>query len=220
MQINKYIDHTLLKPQATEDNIDRLCHEAIEHNFCSVCVNPCHVSRVCNLLSDRGIKVCSVAGFPLGANNTNTKVSEAVLAARDGADEIDMVTNIGKIIEGNFDYIEKEIRAVRSELNDEIILKVIIETPIVPEDKWPDTVSALINAGADFVKTATGFQGATPTGHISKLAAIADNRIEIKASGGINTIGQAMDMIRAGATRLGCSASVAIMKEYLNAIEK
>lgn len=211
MELNRLLEHTLLRPEASGADIIRLCVEAKRFNLYSVVVNPCRVKLAAQELAGTGIQVCSVVGFPLGAGHSETKIAEAVAAESDGATEIDAVANIGWLCEGRFEQAEDEIRRLRAALKRKTILKIIIETPLLPAGSWAEAVAAVIAGGADYVKSATGFFGVTPPDHIQRLKAIGGERIRIKAAGGIKTAAQAMAMIQAGAARLGSSSSVAIM---------
>lgn len=222
--LNTYFDHTLLKPDAVSRDIKLLCSQAMHYSFYSVCVNSCHVSEAYEYLRNSNVKITSVVGFPLGAMETSSKAYEADSACRNGADEIDMVINIGAMKEGNYKYVSDDISAVASACYDnDAHLKVIIETCLLTDEEIIKACEIAEKAGADFVKTSTGFSN-TPDGgpggatvHAIKLmrTAISDS-VKIKASGGIHTLAQANALIQAGADRLGCSASVDIMKEYLS----
>ncbi len=211
MKLNDYFDHTHLKPDATESEIIRLCSEAIEYNFFSVCVNPCYIVLSKELLKDSSVKVCSVIGFPLGSSTTETKVFEAMDAIEKGADEIDMVVNISKLKESNFSYVLKEISMIKEACGPKI-LKVILETSLLNKEEIIKGTHIAIEAKADFVKTSTGFgsRGATLE-DVSIMSFASEGKIAIKASGGIKSKRNAIDLIELGATRLGASASVAIV---------
>jgi deoxyribose-phosphate aldolase len=211
MELNRFMDHTLLRPEAMEGDIERLCREAQTHRFCAVVINPVFVPLVSTRLKGSGVKTGSVAGFPLGANRTETKVFEACRAVEDGAEEIDVVANIGWLAAGRFTEATKELQAIRRALPERVILKVIIETPVLGPELWPDAVKAVIDSGGNFVKTATGFFGPTPVDHVVRLAEYAGGQIKVKAAGGIRTADQALAMISVGAARIGSSASVAIV---------
>lgn len=211
MKLHNFIDHTLLRPEATEADIQRLCGEALAYRFHAVVVNPVFIPLVAGLLKGSGVKTCAVAGFPLGANRTDIKVAEACRAVEDGAEEIDVVANIGWLASRRFAAAAGELRAIRHGLPENVIVKVIVETPVIDPESWPEAIGAAVDAGADFVKTATGFFGPTPVEHIIKLAEHTRGRIKIKAAGGIRTAEQAGAMIAAGAARIGSSSSVAIV---------
>ena len=211
MELNKYIDHTLLKPEATEAQICALCDEALEYDFYSVCVNSCHVPLAVEKLSGSDVKVAAVAGFPLGAMSTSSKVFEAREAVEAGASEIDMVINVGALKEGRYEYVLHEIAALVDMCP---CLKVIIETCLLTDEEIVKACELVVQAGADFVKTSTGFStgGATPEA-VSLMRQTVGNKAKIKASGGIRTLADAEKFIELGADRLGCSAGVQIMKE-------
>ncbi len=212
MDIAQFIDHTLLKPDATEDDIRRLCEEAKKYHFASCCVNPCWVSLVGELLNGSGIKTCSVVGFPLGASHTMVKYSEAERCVEDGAKEIDMVMNIGAFKSGNLSLVSDEIKEIVRRT--EVLVKVIIETCLLTTDEKIEATKIIMEAGAHFVKTSTGFSkyGATIE-DVKLLKRVVGERIGVKASGGIRTYKQAIDMIEAGAIRIGTSAGVAIVTD-------
>lgn len=212
MRLNRYIDHTLLRSDAVPEDIDRLCTEAVQNEFYSVVVNPVFVPQAVENLKKSKVKVCSVVGFPLGANYTEIKMAEAARVDAEGADEIDIVANIGWLTEDKVHRVIKELSEVRRRIAAETILKVIIETPILNEEAWKPTVDGLIRARIDFVKTATGFNGPTPVEHVIKLKKLCGKHIRIKAAGGIKTAAEARAMIEAGAVRLGTSSSVQIIK--------
>ncbi len=204
-----YIDHTLLKPIATKADILKLCEEAKQYHFASVCVNPCWVSLCAEVLKGTGVNVCTVIGFPLGANTSEIKAAEAALAIKQGANEVDMVINIGALQEGNIDYVYRDILAVRK-ASEGKILKVIIETSYLTEEEKKTVCKLAAKAGADFVKTSTGFSSAGATAEDVKLMKEASG-IKVKASGGIRTKEDALKMIDAGALRLGASAGIKIV---------
>jgi deoxyribose-phosphate aldolase len=209
----KFIDHTLLKPDSTLNDIKRLCEEAIEYNFYAVCVAPSFVTFSKEILKDYGIKVATVIGFPLGNSSTKTKLFEANECIKLGADEIDMVINIGMLKSKNYNYVFNEISSVKNEIGDKI-LKVIIETSLLNQEEKVIASSLVKAAGADFVKTSTGFsQGGATKEDIELIKKVVGDDFGIKASGGIRTFQQAIDLIKAGATRIGTSSSVKIMEE-------
>lgn len=213
MKINNLIDHTLLKPDATADDIKRLCLEAREHSFYAVCVNPCWVMLSKSILKDSKVKVASVAGFPLGANRMETKVREAVIAIEEGADEIDMVMNIGEFKTGNKESVLNEMIGMREAVGARA-LKVIVETCLLSEGEKEEVLEMAVKAKADFIKTSTGFSKAGATEDDVKLFhKLAKGRILVKASGGIKDFKTAEIMIKAGASRLGTSSSVQIVAE-------
>lgn len=204
-----YIDHTLLKPIATKADILKLCAEAKQYHFASVCVNPCWVSLCAEVLKDSGVQVCTVIGFPLGANTSEIKAEEAALAIKQGATEVDMVINIGALKEGNTDYVYQDILAVRK-ASEGKILKVIIETSYLTDEEKKTVCEIAAKAGTDFVKTSTGFSSAGAKAEDVKLMKEASG-IKVKASGGVRTKEDALKMIEAGASRLGASAGIQIV---------
>ncbi len=214
--IAKYIDHTLLRPDATYDQVTKLCKEAREFGFASVCVNPCYVKHCAGLLRGSPVKVCTVIGFPLGANEPETKALEARRAIREGATEVDMVINIGALKSGRDELVYKDIRAVvEAAMDGGAICKVILETSLLNDDEKVRACQAAKRARADFVKTATGFGpgGATADDVALMARAVSGTKMGVKASGGIRNLQDAEQMIRAGATRIGASAGVRIVKE-------
>lgn len=212
-EIAAYIDHTQLKAFATAAQIDALCREAAEYRFASVCVNPCHVARAARLLKDTGVKVCTVIGFPLGANTPEVKAFETRDAIKNGAQECDMVINVGALKDGDVDLVERDIRAV-VEAAQGTLVKVIIETCYLTDEEKILACQAAARAGADFVKTSTGFGagGATPHDVALMRGAIPDS-MKVKASGGVHNYQEAMAVIEAGASRIGASAGIAIVSE-------
>ncbi|MCQ4726866.1 deoxyribose-phosphate aldolase [Anaerotignum faecicola] len=215
-KINGYIDHTNLKADAVEKDILKLCREALEYGFASVCINPCWVKTAYKELCGSGVKVCSVIGFPLGANDTAVKVFEAKTAVESGAEEIDMVINIGRLKEGNAQYVENEIAEVKKAIGG-AVLKVIIECCVLTDDEKRAACSAAVNAGADFVKTSTGFgAGGAVFEDIKIMREAVGERAKIKAAGGIRDFKTAELMIKAGADRIGASAGIDIVKGSMN----
>ena len=214
MNYASYIDHTLLKADATSKDIKYLCNEAVEYGFYSVCVNPCYIKAAKKNLKDTGVKVCSVIGFPLGASDTKVKVYEAKKAIHDGAEEIDVVINISKIKEKKFSYIEKELVSIVNAINKKAVIKVIIETCLLTKEEIVEACKIIYKSGADFVKTSTGFsfKGAQVE-DIELMKHICKDKILIKASGGINSLNHMKLLIEAGANRIGTSHSVEIMQE-------
>ena len=210
--LNTYIDHTLLKATATQNDIINLCEEAKQHNFFSVCVNSCYVSLAKKHLIGSGVKVCSVIGFPLGAMSTQAKVNETKTALKDGANEIDMVINIGFLKSKDFDAVWKDIKAVKDCMPNNI-LKIILETCYLEELEIIKASELAIQSGADFIKTSTGFGTGGATIHDIKLMkSVAQNKcIKIKASGGIKDRITALEYINLGAERLGTSSGIAIV---------
>ena len=214
MSIAKYIDHTLLKTDARKEDIEKLCSEAFHNGFASVCVNSCWVPLVSELLAGTDVKVCTVVGFPLGAASANAKAAEAADAVKNGADEIDMVINIGMLKSGMMEAVEDDIKEVRNAAKGKI-LKVIIETCLLSDDEKKAACRAAADAGADFVKTSTGFSTGGATVHDVALMkeAVSARGLKVKASGGIRNYKDAKAMIDAGADRIGASAGIAIVKE-------
>jgi deoxyribose-phosphate aldolase len=216
----KLIDHTLLKPEATRGDIKKLCDEARRYAFYSVCVNPTYVKQCREELRGSDVKVCCVVGFPLGAQPTESKALEARRAIREGAREIDMVINIGALKSGDDDAVYKDIRGVVEACKDgRAACKVILETVLLSEGEKRRGCRAAMKAGADFVKTSTGFSsgGATVEDIALMAEEVAPRKLGVKASGGVRTYADVLKMIKAGATRVGCSASVKIMEEALAA---
>ena len=208
MIIKSYIDYTLLKPTATEQDIISLCETALKNNYYSVCVNPCFVALAKKCLYQTNVKVVSVVGFPLGANTLETKLFEAKDAIENGADEIDFVINQGKLQQGDIQYIVNEIKELKNVCGDRI-LKVIIETCNLNTTLLPLICKACIFSGADFIKTSTGFGTfGAKLQDIEKIKELCGNKILIKASGGIKTKEQAENFIKAGATRIGTSTEI------------
>ena len=214
MKLNKYIDHTLLKQDATEQQIDRLLSEAREYDFASVCVNPCWVSHAKAGLTDTDVKVCTVVGFPLGATTSAVKAYETKEAIQNGADEIDMVINIGALKSRNLKLVEDDIKAV-VEASGSKLVKVIIETCLLTDEEKVEACQLAKLAGADFVKTSTGFStGGATIEDIELMRETVGPTMGVKASGGARTLEAAQAFIKAGATRIGTSSGVAIMKGH------
>jgi len=209
--IARFIDHTLLKPDATKSMIEKLCEEAIQYGFFAVCVNPYWVSFCARKLANTKVKVCTVVGFPLGANESRTKAFETRCAIENGAQEIDMVVNIGALKSGDWEAVEEDLRAVKEVCGEEIVTKAIIETFLLTDEEKVIVSRLIKKTGFDFVKTSTGFAGGGATVHDVALIRGAVPDIGIKASGGIRTFEDAKNLILAGATRLGTSASVRIV---------
>ena len=210
-ELARYIDHTLLKPEATPDQITKLCEEAKEYSFASVCVNPTNVALAAKLLKGSVVKVCTVIGFPLGANTSFVKAAETRDAVANGATEIDMVINVGALKAKNYDQVEKDIEAVVEAAGDNLV-KVIIETCLLTDEEKVKACELSKKAGADFVKTSTGFNksGATPE-DIALMRKTVGEKMGVKASGGVRDTEAALAMIKNGATRIGASASIAIL---------
>jgi deoxyribose-phosphate aldolase len=212
--LHRRFDHAALKPDVDEAAISKLCDEAREYKFYAVAVNPVWVPTAREALQGSNVKILTVSGFPLGASRTDIKVMEAVKGVRDGAHEIDMVANIGWLVSDRFSQAENEIAEVRKALPYNVVLKVIIEAGFLSEKQRIEATRAIINGGAQFVKTCTGFFGNATVPQVRTLIKAACRQVEVKASGGIRTLEQCRQLLEAGATRLGSSASVAIMKEF------
>ena len=212
MEINKYIDHTNLKAFATEEDIKKLCEEAIKYKFATVCVNPYYVSFASNLLKDTNIDVCCVVGFPLGMNKAITKEYEAIAAIEDGANEIDMVINIGALKDKKYDYVKEEIENIRDAIDGKV-LKVIIETCYLTEEEIIKATEICNQTFVNFIKTSTGFgtRGASLE-DISIINKYKNEILEVKASGGIKTYEDASKYIESGVTRIGTSNGVSMMQ--------
>ena len=213
MELNKYIDHTLLKPEATKEQITKLCQEARQYDFASVCVNTCYVPLAKQLLAGSDVKVCCVVGFPLGAMDTVSKAFEAKTAVENGAQEVDMVINIGALKDKDYDYVTKDIAAV-VEASKPAIVKVIIEACLLTDEEKVEACKCSMNAKAEFVKTSTGFSthGATPE-DVALMKKTVGDICKVKAAGGVRSYDDAMKMIEVGADRLGCSAGIKVMEE-------
>ena len=209
------IDHTLLKPDATGEQIEKLCREAAQFEFASVCVNPTWVSLAAHLLGGTRVKVCTVVGFPLGATLTSVKRYEAAELLRLGAQELDMVMNVGAMKSGDLARVEADIRGVSEAVHGGGgTLKVILENILLTNDEKAAACGICVAAGAEFVKTSTGFAAAGATVEdVALMRRIVGNRAGVKAAGGIRTAGDVKAMIAAGANRIGASASLAILKE-------
>jgi deoxyribose-phosphate aldolase len=215
--INRLIDHTLLKADASEDEIRQLCDEAVEYKFYSVCVNPYYVKLCAQLLGGTDSLVCSVVGFPLGATLTEVKVFETQRMLRDGASEVDMVMNIGALKSDQMDVVREDMVKVADTCHQsEAILKVIIEAALLTDEEKETACQIAVDAGADFVKTSTGFgPGGASIEDVALMRHVVGPDIGVKAAGGIHTYTQAQQMIAAGATRIGASAGVKIVKESM-----
>lgn len=211
MSYNKLIDHTLLKQDATPEQIIKLCEEAKQFDFMSVCVNPAYVPLAAQCLEGSDVKVCTVIGFPLGMNLTRTKIEEAELAIKEGADEIDMVINVGMLKAGHDQFVEEEIRELKAVAGSKV-LKVIIETCLLTDDEKVRACIASKNAGADFVKTSTGFSTGGATVHdVALMRKTVGPDMGVKASGGVRTHEDLLAMVEAGATRIGTSNGTKII---------
>jgi deoxyribose-phosphate aldolase len=210
-QLAKMIDHTLLKPEATKTGVEKLCKEALEYNFASVCVNPSNVELAAKLLSGSEVKVCTVIGFPLGANTKEVKAFETSDAIIKGAHEVDMVINIGKLKDKDYDYVKEDIKAVIDAARGKALTKVIIETCLLTDEEKVIACKLSKEAGADFVKTSTGFStGGATEADIKLMRETVGPDLGVKASGGVRSQEGALKMIENGATRIGASASIEI----------
>ncbi len=209
------IDHTLLKPEAAAQDIETVCLEALQHGFASVCVNPCWVPLVAKRLADSPVKVCTVIGFPLGANQTKTKLAEASLALIEGARELDMVQNVGALRSQDYSLVEQEIAELADLAHRHgAILKVILETSLLTNEQKVKACRIAVEAKADFVKTSTGFSTAgAKVEDIRLMRQTVGQALGVKASGGIRTLATVREMLAAGATRIGASAGVQILNE-------
>lgn len=210
-QLAKIIDHTILKPEATKEQVEKLCKEALEYHFASVCINPTNVELAAKLLKGSDVKVCTVIGFPLGANTMEVKAFETKDAIEKGAEEVDMVINIGRLKDKDYDYVERDIKAVVDAAGKKALTKVIIETCLLTDEEKVKACELAKKAGADFVKTSTGFSkgGATPE-DIKLMRDTVGEDMGVKASGGVRTREDACAVIENGANRIGASASIAI----------
>lgn len=209
--IASYIDHTLLKPEATKEQVMKLCVEAREYKFASVCINPAFVELASSMLKDTEVKVCTVVGFPLGANTTALKVEETKQAIREGAEEIDMVINIGALKAGDAKLVEDEIRAVVEAAKGQLV-KVIIETCLLTREEKILACQLSEKAGAHYVKTSTGFStGGATAEDVALMREVVGDRLGVKASGGVRDLITAQNMIEAGASRIGSSNSTVIV---------
>ena len=211
------IDHTILKPDATPAMIAQLCAEAREHSFKAVCVNGCHVSPAVEALKGSGVHVCAVIGFPLGAAASPAKAHEAMIAAADGAVEIDMVINVGRLKAQEDATVLREMRSVRAAIGEMVCLKVIIETCLLNEAEKIRACELALESGANFVKTSTGFSsGGATIADVALMRRVVGDRMGVKASGGVKDWQSAVAMLEAGASRLGTSSGVAILKGVPN----
>ncbi|WP_296897182.1 deoxyribose-phosphate aldolase [uncultured Megamonas sp.] len=213
MNINKLIDHTALKPNTTKDEILKLLDEAKTYDFASVCVNPCWIELAHQELKHTDVKVCTVIGFPLGANTTEVKVFEAKDAIEKGAQEIDMVINVAMLKDKEYDYVENEIQKIVEVAKDKALVKVIIEACLLTDEEKIKACELSQKAGADFVKTSTGFSTGGATVHdVALMRKTVGTDMGVKASGGVHTHEEALAMIEAGANRIGASAGVKLLK--------
>ena len=207
-----FIDHTLLKPDALPQQVEKLCQEAKQYSFASVCINPCYVKFSADLLQNSTVKVCTVIGFPLGATTTPVKAYEAQVAVSEGAHEVDMVIPVGALKSKGYHYVEKDIAAVVAAVPSSVVVKVIIETALLNDEEKIKACELAKNAGADFVKTSTGFgPGGATAADVALMRKVVGSTMGVKASGGIRDQKDAELMIKAGASRIGASASVRIV---------
>jgi deoxyribose-phosphate aldolase len=211
--IAKMIDHTLLKPEATKEQIVKLAEEAKTYGFASVCVNPAWVKTAYEILKDTDVKVCTVIGFPLGATTPEVKAFEAKNAVENGATEVDTVINIGALKDGNDELVEKDIKAVVDAVKGKALVKVIIEAALLTDEEKVRACQLAVKAGADYVKTSTGFSiGGATVEDVALMRKTVGPNIGVKASGGVRTLKDAEAMIEAGASRIGASSGVAIVQ--------
>lgn len=214
MDYAKMIDHTLLKPEASQEQVKKLCREAAEYGFHSVCVNSCYVSFCADLLKDSDVKVCTVIGFPLGAMSSAGKAAEAAAAVKDGADELDMVINVGMIKNGDWEYVRRDIEEVVKAAGSRALVKVILETCLLTDDEKRIACRVCREAGAAYVKTSTGFStGGATAADVRLMREEAGDSMGVKASGGIRSLKDAEEMAAAGADRIGTSSGIAIARE-------
>ncbi|QGM92046.1 deoxyribose-phosphate aldolase [Enterococcus faecalis] len=212
MELNRMIDHTILKPEATEAAVKKIIDEAKEYNFFSVCINPCWVAFASEQLADTDVAVCTVIGFPLGANTPEVKAYEAADAIKNGANEVDMVINIGALKSQQYDYVRQDIQGVVDAAKGKALVKVIIETALLTDEEKVKACELAKEAGADFVKTSTGFStGGAKVADIRLMRETVGPDMGVKASGGVHNAEEALAMIEAGATRIGASTGVAIV---------
>lgn len=212
MGLNKYIDHTILKATASSSDVQKLCEEAIEHEFYSICVNGCYVADAKHLLQGTDVKVAAVVGFPLGAMTTAAKVFEAKEAIENGASEIDMVINVAKLKDGEFEFVENEIRQIKEAIGDNV-LKVIIETCYLTDEEKVKACELSLVAKADFVKTSTGFgNGGATYEDVKLMKSVVGDNAKVKASGGVRDKETAQKYVELGAERLGTSSGIDIVK--------
>lgn len=212
MELNRMIDHTILKPEATEAAVQKIIDEAKEYNFFSVCINPCWVAFASEQLADTDVAVCTVIGFPLGANTPEVKAYEAADAIKNGANEVDMVINIGALKSQQYDYVRQDIQGVVDAAKGKALVKVIIETALLTDEEKVKACELAKEAGADFVKTSTGFStGGAKVADIRLMRETVGPDMGVKASGGVHNAEEALAMIEAGATRIGASTGVEIV---------
>lgn len=212
MELNRMIDHTILKPEATEAAVQKIIDEAKEYNFFSVCINPCWVAFASEQLANTDVAVCTVIGFPLGANTPEVKAYEAADAIKNGANEVDMVINIGALKSQQYDYVRQDIQGVVDAAKGKALVKVIIETALLTDEEKVKACELAKEADADFVKTSTGFStGGAKVADIRLMRETVGPDMGVKASGGVHNAEEALAMIEAGATRIGASTGVAIV---------
>lgn len=212
MELNRMIDHTILKPEATEAAVQKIIDEAKEYNFFSVCINPCWVAFASEQLADTDVAVCTVIGFPLGANTPEVKAYEAADAIKNGANEVDMVINIGALKSQQYDHVRQDIQGIVDAAKGKALVKVIIETALLTNEEKVKACELAKEAGADFVKTSTGFStGGAKVADIRLMRETVGPDMGVKASGGVHNAEEALAMIEAGATRIGASTGVAIV---------
>ncbi|TAK50670.1 MAG: deoxyribose-phosphate aldolase [Bacteroidetes bacterium] len=213
VDLARMIDHTLLKPEATKEEVTKLCNEAKKYNFASVCINPSYVRLCAQILRDTAVKVCTVIGFPLGATSTASKAFESEQALRDGATELDMVINVGMLKSGEYEYVENDMFAVSTTARRYgALTKVILETALLTDEEKVKACMLAKRAGMDFVKTSTGFsKGGATVGDIALMRKVVGSAMGVKASGGVRTREDALAMVASGADRIGASASVKIV---------
>lgn len=213
MKLNKYIDHTLLKPQSTEEEVKKLCDEAKEYDFASVCVNGCFAKFVKEQLKESDVKTCCVIGFPLGAMSTASKVEETKQVIADGAEEVDMVINVGYVKAKDWEYTKNDIQSVVNATKGKALLKVIIETCLLTNDEKVKVCQISKEVGAEFVKTSTGFStGGATVEDVKLMRETVGPNIGVKASGGVRSLEDTNKMIEAGATRIGTSSGIKIVQ--------
>ncbi len=211
-EMAKYIDHTALKATTSLNEVKVLCEEADKYKFASVCINPYFVPFAKEFLKGSSVKVCTVIGFPLGASTSEAKAAEAIKAVADGANEVDMVLNVSAMKSSNYEYVERDIRVVVSSIPKDICVKVILETCYLSDEEIIKACQMAEKAGADFVKTSTGFgTGGATVHHVELMKKTVGDRLEVKASGAVRDFATASEMIKAGATRIGTSSGVAMM---------
>jgi deoxyribose-phosphate aldolase len=209
----KFIDHTALKADTKTETVERYCREAVQYGFASVCINPVHVKYAAGLLKGTGVSVCTVVGFPLGANTPAVKAFETREAVENGADEVDMVINVGALKDGNLDEVEKDIRAVVEAAAGKALVKVIIETCLLTDEEKITACRLAQRSGAGYVKTSTGFSGGATAADVALMRKTVGDGMGVKASAGIRSRDDALAMLRAGASRLGTSAGMSIIGE-------